>query len=50
MADTLYKCQQCSLLQETKEGERPEVCQHCGSKDIVTIAQEPGQFGCVGLG
>ena len=50
MADTLYKCQKCSLLQDTKEDERPEVCQQCGSTDIVTVSQQPGQFGCVGLG
>jgi DNA-directed RNA polymerase subunit RPC12/RpoP len=50
MADTLYKCQKCGLIQETKDGKRPEVCQKCGSKDIVSVSQQTGQFGCVGIG
>lgn len=47
MADILYKCQTCGLIMEVKEGEKPEVCEKCGSKDITTISQQSGQFGCV---
>lgn len=48
MADTLYKCPKCGLIQETKGGKKPEVCEQCGSKDITTISQQTGQLGCVG--
>lgn len=48
MADTLYKCPKCGLIQETKDGKRPEVCEQCGSSDITTISQQTGQLGCVG--
>lgn len=50
MADTLYKCQKCGLIQEVKDDKRPETCQKCGSKDITTVSQQTGQFGCVGIG
>jgi DNA-directed RNA polymerase subunit RPC12/RpoP len=48
MADTLYKCPKCGLIQETKDGKRPEVCKQCGNKDITTISQQTGQLRCVG--
>ncbi len=47
MADTLYKCTECGLMLEVKDGKRPEVCEKCGGKDIVSMPQQPGQFGCV---
>lgn len=49
MADILYKCVECGWILEVEEGKKPEGCEKCGGKGtIVTIAQQPGQFGCVG--
>lgn len=48
MADILYKCQKCGLIQEAKDGKKPETCEQCSSKDITTISQQTGQLGCVG--
>ncbi|WP_425059278.1 hypothetical protein SCACP_39590 [Sporomusa carbonis] len=49
MADTFYKCIHCGWIYKTEDGKKPEICERCGSKDtIISVAQEPGQFGCVG--
>jgi DNA-directed RNA polymerase subunit RPC12/RpoP len=49
MADLLYKCTHCGFMHKSEDGQKPETCEKCSSKDtLVAVAQEPGQFGCVG--
>jgi DNA-directed RNA polymerase subunit RPC12/RpoP len=48
MADILYKCLECGWILEVNDGTKPETCEKCGANTIVSMAQETGQFGCVG--
>lgn len=50
MADTLYKCEICGRILEVNDEKKPEVCDKCGSTKIVSVSQQPGHFGCTGVG
>ena len=49
MTDILYKCSHCGFMHKAADGKKPDACEKCGCTDtLISVVQEPGQFGCVG--